>query len=150
MITLEERESIIRDAVAAVTQDSVSIDELDTVTEVTDVDSLPAYKNSDGSLVRVPIDLLAEPVQQAIEQVNQAKTQALAAAETANTASSAANRAAIEANNAADVALQASEDIIDLVGKVGDLSFRPLSEEEYEALETPEDSTLYFCFTDTE
>ena len=149
MITLEERESIIRDAVAEISGQSISIDELDTVEEVSDVDSLPAYRNTDGTLVRVPINLLSEPIKQAIDSANHAATRASDAATSADTAARAANLAASRATEAADTVADTVRDIENKVNMaLGNVSIKVLKEEDYSSIETPDENVLYFCYSE--
>ncbi|MDR2627186.1 MAG: hypothetical protein LBC40_04045, partial [Dysgonamonadaceae bacterium] len=99
----------------AIKAESQSVDELQTVSSLAGVNSLPALKGTQAVLV--PLSLLSQPATNAAEAANQAAaaannaaTQAAAASETAADAASAANEAAEEAGKAAEEAAQALSD----------------------------------------
>lgn len=165
-MTTEERNELIQDVVNEITTQSTSIDELETVTSLSQTESLPAYKKDSTELVRVPIPLISKPAIDAADAANRAANAATSAADAATTAKNEANTAKQEANtatqNANDAASrvnQAMDNINEikttannadslskkLSGQLGSYKIQTPTEEEYEGLEEKDDDTLYFC-----
>lgn len=105
-LTDEEKQSIIEAVLAEVKGASTGIEDLEEVSSLDNIRSLPGF--SDTTLVIVPISLLQEPATVAAEQANKAATSASEAASTANSAAATANEAASKANTAAETATNAA------------------------------------------
>lgn len=94
-MTDEEKKTVVQEVLNQIKTDSQSVDELETVTSLDSVNSLPAMQGE--KVVRVPVSLLAKPAEDAAKTAN-------AAAATADASSKAAGTAARQAKDAADVA----------------------------------------------
>ena len=94
-MTDEEKKTVVQEVLNQIKTDSQSVDELETVTSLDSVNSLPAMQGE--KVVRVPVSLLAKPAEDAAKTAN-------AAAATADASSKAAGTAAQQAKDAADVA----------------------------------------------
>ena len=94
-MTDEEKKTVVQEVLNQIKTDSQSVDELETVTSLDSVNSLPAMQGE--KVVRVPVSLLAKPAEDAAKRAN-------AAAATADASSRAAGTAAQQAKDAADVA----------------------------------------------
>ena len=94
-MTDEEKKTVVQEVLNQIKTDSQSVDELETVTSLDSVNSLPAMQGE--KVVRVPVFLLAKPAEEAAKTANRA-------AATADASSKAAGTAAQQAKNAADVA----------------------------------------------
>lgn len=165
-LTSEEREELIQDVVNEITTQSTSIDELETVTSLSQTESLPAYKKDSTELVRVPIPLISQPAVAAAEAANRAASAANSAAESAvqikneteqakqdtEKATEAANDATARVNNAMDnineiknTANNADTLSKKLEKQLNGYKIETPTEAEYEGLETKDEDTLYFC-----
>jgi len=169
-ITAEEKQELIQDVINEITTQSTSIDELDVVDSVTAVDSLPAYKKSTSTLVKVPIPLISKPATDAAVTANAAAQRATTAAQEADAAKEAAETATTEAQEAKEAAEQATTRTIqvaeglataindikstadgadnlskELKQQVGNFKIIVLTEAEYEALEAKDENAIYFC-----
>jgi hypothetical protein len=152
---------------------SISIDELVTTTDLTQVESFPAYKKNSDDLVKVSVASLSSQATAAANTANSAAAYAERASQSAEVATANANAATVSAKEATELANSISEtlkeslDDIDSIkstankaqvkadsneskinSQLGSLSIKVLSEEEYEALETKDDNTLYFIKED--
>ena len=94
-MTDEEKKTVVQEVLNQIKTDSQSVDELETVTSLDSVNSLPAMQGE--KVVRVPVSLLAKPAEEAAKTAN-------TAAATADASSKAAGTAAQQAKDAADVA----------------------------------------------
>ena len=98
-MTDEEKKTVVQEVLNQIKTDSQSVDELETVTSLDSVNSLPAMQGE--KVVRVPVSLLAKPAEEAAKTAN-------TAAATADASSKAAGTAAQQAKDAADVASSAA------------------------------------------
>ena len=98
-MTDEEKKTVVQEVLNQIKTDSQSVDELETVTSLDSVNSLPAMQGE--KVVRVPVSLLAKPAEEAAKTAN-------TAAATADASSKAAGTAAQKAKDAADVASSAA------------------------------------------
>lgn len=105
-LTDEEKQAIIEEVLAEVKGASSGIEDLEEVSSLDNIRSLPGF--SDTTLVIVPISLLQEPATAAAEQANKAATSASEAASSANSAATTANESASKANTAAETATKAA------------------------------------------
>ena len=96
-----------QDLLNALKADSLSMDELTTVTSLDGINSLPAMK--DGDLVSAPVSLLATPAIEAAHKATDAATTARSAATTAQNAATTAQNAATKAGEAATTATTAAD-----------------------------------------
>lgn len=94
-MTDEEKKTVVQEVLNQIKIDSQSVDELETVTSLDSVNSLPAMQGE--KVVRVPVSLLAKPAEEAAKTAN-------TAAATADASSKVAGTAAQQAKDAADVA----------------------------------------------
>lgn len=92
----------IQQVLNAIKAESQSVQELEEVTSLNGVNSLPAVK--DDELVSVPVSLLQQPATDAAAKAEDAAQKATQAAQTAEDAKDAANSAATTANESADKA----------------------------------------------
>lgn len=165
-ITTEERQELIQDVVNAITTQSTSVDELPAVTDLSQTESLPAYRKNSSELVKVPIPLISKPAvdaaaaatlaaEQAVtatNEANQARDDANAAKENAEEATRLANDATASVNQKAEMidSIRATADRADeksrkLSEQLGANKITTLTEAEYEAIEEKDADTLYFC-----
>lgn len=98
-MTDEEKKTVVQEVLNQIKTDSQSVDELETVTSLDSVNSLPAMQGE--KVVRVPVSLLAKPAEEAAKTAN-------TAAATADASSKAAGTAAQQAKDAAGVASSAA------------------------------------------
>lgn len=98
-MTDEEKKTVVQEVLNQIKTDSQSVDELETVTSLDSVNSLPAMQGE--KVVRVPVSLLAKPAEEAAKTANRA-------AATADASSKAAGTAAQQAKDAAGVASSAA------------------------------------------
>lgn len=98
-MTDEEKKTVVQEVLNQIKTDSQSVDELETVTSLDSVNSLPAMQGE--KVVRVPVSLLAKPAEEAAKTAN-------TAAATAAASSKAAGTAAQQAKDAAGVAASAA------------------------------------------
>ena len=103
-MTDSEKQEILN----AIKAESQSVDELETVTTLENVNSLPAMRGAD--VVKVPISLLAKPATDAATQATNAANKALEGAQTAINEAKNASEKASDANTAAQAANQAVTD----------------------------------------
>ena len=165
-LTTEERNELIQDVVNEITTQSTSIDELEVVDNLSQTESLPAYKRDSTELVRVPISLISKPAVDAADVANRAanaansaadaattaKNEAIAAKEATETATQNANDATSRVNQAMDnineiktTANNADTLSKKLSGQLGSYKIQTTTEEEYENLGEKDGDTLYFC-----
>lgn len=97
-MTNEEKQEIVDEVVNIITTNSTSINEVEVITDVSNVRTLPCSKE-DGTIVQVAVSTLAAP---ALE------------------AASNANSAAISANSAAEAATKAQQEAVQEFGKIKD------------------------------
>lgn len=95
-MTNEEKQEIVDEVVNIITTNSTSINEVEVITDVSNVRTLPCSKE-DGTIVQVAVSTLAAP--------------ALAAASNANSA-------AISANSAAGAATKAHQEVVEEFGEI--------------------------------
>ena len=95
-MTNEEKQQIVDEVVNIITTNSTSINEVEVVTDVSNIKTLPCSK-ADGTIVQVAVSTLAAP--------------ALAAA-------SSANSAATAANSAAEAATRAQQETVQKFGEI--------------------------------
>lgn len=84
-MTSEEKQEIVDEIVNIITTNSTSINEVEVVTDISNVKTLPCSK-SDGTIVQVDISTLAAPALAAASSANSAATVANSAAEAATKA----------------------------------------------------------------
>lgn len=165
-LTTDERNELIQDVINEITTQSTSIDELEAVSDLSQTESLPAYRKNTSTLVRVPISLISKPATDAAASANRAASAAESAAALANQAkeeattakgeteeaTQAANDATARVNQAMDninSIKQTANDADTLSKKLGeqlkDYNIDVKTESEYEDLESKEDNTIYFC-----
>lgn len=92
----------IQQVLNAIKAESQGVQELEEVTSLNGVNSLPAVKGNE--LVSVPVSLLQKPATDAAAKAEDAAQKATQAAQTAEDAKDAANSAATTANESADKA----------------------------------------------
>lgn len=105
-LTTEESKAIVAEVVNQIKAESQSVTELEVVSSLSGVNSLPAMRGT--KLVSTPISLLSKPATDAASTASAAANLADAAATKANTAASEAQKQADIANNAAQVANEAA------------------------------------------
>lgn len=159
-MTPEEKEEIINEIINRITTKSVSVNEVDTVTDTSIISTLPCLTN-DGTVVKLSVSTLAQPSLAAASKANTAAENANASAAAADTAKSdiedaygdiseRSNQAISDCENATEAALTASANI-------GNKKILVITEDEYNTLLNGEtiaidgvehelnDSTIYFC-----
>ena len=131
-MTNEEKQQIVDEVVNIITTNSTSINEVEVITDVSNVRTLPCSKE-DGTIVQVAVSTLAAP--------------ALAAASSANSAATAANSAAEAATEKAEQA----------AANIGNKRILVITEDQYTQLLNNEvieidgvqysmdANTIYFC-----
>lgn len=119
-LTEAEKTELKKDILNAIKAESQSVDELETVSTLDNVNSLPAMKGTE--VVKVPISLLAKPATDAAAKANEAAenaqqkaTLASASAASAATAAQSANESAGNADDAATAAFEAASNVADKV-----------------------------------
>lgn len=83
-MTDEEKKTVVQEVLNQIKTDSQSVDELETVTSLDSVNSLPAMQGE--KVVRVPVFLLAKPAEEAAKTANRAAATADASSKAAGTA----------------------------------------------------------------
>lgn len=109
-MTDTEKDELKQEILSAIKADSQSVDELESVTTLTNVNSLPAMKGIE--LVSVPISLLSKPATDAAALANAAAQSAKDKADLATEAAEAANNAVAEAETATQNATEAAQSAI--------------------------------------
>lgn len=141
-MTIKERDDIVHRVLVEINSKSKSLDDIEQIDDLAKTESLPTYKKDTKELVSVPIELISKPatdaaakVEELIETSNDNMDRLAAALETAEGSLPAIESAISGAQNAT----AKLEGII-----------VPMSESEYEALETKNPESLYVCFEDEE
>ena len=126
-MTTEERKDIIDGVLAEIKSSSQDVTELESVTTLDGVESLPAMKGN--TLVSAPVSLLSKPAEDAAAKADKATKsagaaagQATEAAQAAVTATTNANKATTEANAATQAATAAAQKVDDAVAKADEVS----------------------------
>lgn len=107
MALTEEKKELVQDVVNQIKTDSQSVDELETVSTLDGVVSLPAMRGE--TLVSAPLKLLSKPAEDAAAVAKASAAVADASAKKADTAASTAEAAAQTANDAASKATDAAQ-----------------------------------------
>ena len=106
-LTEEEKKELVQDVVNQIKTDSQSVDELEAVSTLDGVVSLPAMRGE--TVVSAPLKLLSKPAEDAAAVANASAAVADASAKKADTAASTAGSAAQTANDAASKATDAAQ-----------------------------------------
>ena len=106
-LTEEEKKELVQDVVNQIKTDSQSVDELETVSTLDGVVSLPAMRGE--TVVSAPLKLLSKPAEAAAAVAKASAAAADASAKKADTAASTAKAAAQTANDAAGKATDAAQ-----------------------------------------
>ena len=106
-MTEEEKKELVQDVVNQIKTDSQSVDELEAVSTLDGVVSLPAMRGE--TVVSAPLKLLSKPAEDAAAVAKASAAAADASAKKADTAASTAKAAAQTANDAADKATDAAQ-----------------------------------------
>lgn len=106
-MTEEEKKELVQDVVNQIKTDSQSVDELETVSTLDGVVSLPAMRGD--TVVSAPLKLLSKPAEDAAAVAKSSAAVADASAKKADTATSTAETAAKAANDAASKATDAAQ-----------------------------------------
>ena len=106
-LTEEEKKELVQDVVNQIKTDSQSVDELETVSTLDGVVSLPAMRGE--TVVSAPLKLLSKPAEDAAAVAKASAAVADASAKKADTAASTAKTAAQTANDAASKATDAAQ-----------------------------------------
>ncbi|MEE0350643.1 MAG: hypothetical protein UDQ18_06040, partial [Faecalibacterium sp.] len=106
-LTEEEKKELVQDVVNQIKTDSQSVDELEAVSTLDGVVSLPAMRGE--TVVSAPLKLLSKPAEDAAAVANASAAVADASAKKADTAASTAGSAAQTANDAANKATDAAQ-----------------------------------------
>ncbi len=106
-MTEEEKKELVQDVVNQIKTDSQSVDELETVSTLDGVVSLPAMRGE--TVVSAPLKLLSKPAEDAAAVAKSSAAVADASAKKADTAASTAETAAQTANDAASKATDAAQ-----------------------------------------
>ena len=106
-LTEEEKKELVQDVVNQIKTDSQSVDELETVSTLDGVVSLPAMRGE--TVVSAPVKLLSKPAEDAAAVAKASAAVADASAKKADTAASTAGSAAQTANDAASKATDAAQ-----------------------------------------
>lgn len=106
-LTEEEKKELVQDVVNQIKTDSQSVDELETVSTLDGVVSLPAMRGE--TVVSAPLKLLSKPAEDAAAVAKSSATAADASAKKADTATATAKTAAQTANDAASKATDAAQ-----------------------------------------
>ena len=117
-MTDEEKKTVVQEVLNQIKTDSQSVDELETVTSLDSVNSLPAMQGE--KVVRVPVSLLAKPAEEAAKTANTAAATADASSKAAGTAAQQAKDAAGEASSAALTANNSAMLADDATAKLND------------------------------
>ena len=106
-LTEEEKKELVQDVVNQIKTDSQSVDELETVSTLDGVVSLPAMRGE--TVVSAPLKLLSKPAEDAAAVAKASAAVADASAKKADTAAATAKAAAKTANDAASKATDAAQ-----------------------------------------
>ena len=106
-LTEEEKKELVQDVVNQIKTDSQSVDELETVSTLDGVVSLPAMRGE--TVVSAPVKLLSKPAEDAAVTAKASAAVADASAKKADTASATAEAAAKTATDAASKATDAAQ-----------------------------------------
>ena len=106
-MTEEEKKELVQDVVNQIKTDSQSVDELETVSTLDGVVSLPAMRGE--TVVSAPLKLLSKPAEDAAAVAKASAAVADASAKKADTAAATAKAAAKTANDAANKATDAAQ-----------------------------------------
>lgn len=106
-LTEEEKKEMVQDVVNQIKTDSQSVDELEAVSTLDGVVSLPAMRGE--TVVSVPLKLLSKPAEDAAAVAKSSAAAADASAKKADTATATAKAAAQTANDAASKATDAAQ-----------------------------------------
>jgi hypothetical protein len=106
-MTEEEKKELVQDVVNQIKTDSQSVDELETVSTLDGVVSLPAMRGD--TVVSAPLKLLSKPAEDAAAVAKSSAAVADASAKKADKAASTAETAAKTANDAASKATDAAQ-----------------------------------------
>lgn len=106
-LTEEEKKELVQDVVNQIKTDSQSVDELETVSTLDGVVSLPAMRGE--TVVSAPLKLLSKPAEDAAAVAKNSAAVADASAKKADTAAATAKAAAKTANDAANKATDAAQ-----------------------------------------
>ena len=106
-LTEEEKKELVQDVVNQIKTDSQSVDELETVSTLDGVVSLPAMRGE--TVVSAPLKLLSKPAEDAAAVAKASAAVADASAKKADTAAATAKAAAQTANDAANKATDAAQ-----------------------------------------
>jgi hypothetical protein len=106
-LTEEEKKELVQDVVNQIKTDSQSVDELEAVSTLDGVVSLPAMRGE--TVVSAPLKLLSKPAEDAAAVAKSSAAVADASAKKADTATSTAETAAQTANDAASKATDAAQ-----------------------------------------
>lgn len=106
-LTEEEKKELVQDVVNQIKTDSQSVDELETVSTLDGVVSLPAMRGE--TVVSAPLKLLSKPAEDAAAVAAASAAVADASAKKADTATATAEAAAKTANDAASKATDAAQ-----------------------------------------
>ena len=106
-LTEEEKKELVQDVVNQIKTDSQGVDELEAVSTLDGVVSLPAMRGE--TVVSAPLKLLSKPAEDAAAVAKASAAVADASAKKADTAASTAGSAAQTANNAASKATDAAQ-----------------------------------------
>lgn len=108
-LTEQEKQELKQDILSQIKSESQSVNELEEVSSLDGVKTLPAMRGEE--LVTAPVSLLGKPATDAAAQAQAAKQAAETAAGTATQAAADADTKAKEAQEAAQVANKAAEDL---------------------------------------
>lgn len=106
-LTEEEKKELVQDVVNQIKTDSQSVDELEAVSTLDGVVSLPAMRGE--TVVSAPLKLLSKPAEDAADVAKASAAAADASAKKADTATATAKTAAQTANDAASKATDAAQ-----------------------------------------
>lgn len=141
-MTIEERDDIVHRVLVEINSKSRSLDDIEQIDDLAKTESLPTYRKDTKELVSVPIELISKPatdaaakVEELIEASNNNMDRLAAALEAAEGSLPTIESAISGAQNAT----AKLEGII-----------VPMSESEFEALETKNPESLYVCYEDEE
>ena len=121
-LTEEEKKELVQDVVNQIKTDSQSVDELEAVSTLDGVVSLPAMRGE--TVVSAPLKLLSKPAEDAAAVANASAAVADASAKKADTAASTAGSAAQTANDAASKATDAAQKTNAAVAKAESVELR--------------------------
>lgn len=141
-MTIEERDDIVHRVLVEINSKSKSLDDIEQIDDLAKTESLPTYKKDTKELVSVPIELISKPATDAAAKVE----------ELIETSSDNMDRLAV-ALEAAEGSLSTIQEAIsgaqNATAKLEGIIV-PMSESEFEALETKNPESLYVCYEDEE